>query len=32
MASNIMKEFYPEVRRLLHKKSAGSAGRTTGGN
>lgn len=33
MASNIMKEFYPEVRRLLqHKKSGGSSGQTTGGN
>jgi hypothetical protein len=32
MASNVMKEFYPEVRRLLHKKSAGSAGQTTGGH
>jgi hypothetical protein len=33
MASNVMKEFYPEVRRLLqHKKSGASSGPTTGGN
>jgi hypothetical protein len=33
MASNLMKEFYPEVRRLLqHKKSGASSGQTTGVN
>jgi hypothetical protein len=33
MASNILKEFYPEVRRLLQRKKSGaSSGQTTGGN